>query len=507
MGLEQNNEQHYREVPDKYAAPVADYQMTTRDYVMRPDSSDILGDLTITLPSVVEAKGRWYSIIARDADMTHNIVIQDKDDSEQWEGDIRLTETGGGQLFYSDGLKWMGRTFADIEIEASARGSYTQAAGISGEIVAGRFRSEGHKADTGSGPACYGVHAQGIAYADLFTATINAAYCEAIAKDGASVETIMRGLMVAADSEGTPTLIQSMYGAHIRVKTSVQPTGAYRCLVLEHEKFGAGTLLDEYIKILDTTFTGANTVATYGLRMLTTGIITNGISLESPMVTGIMIGAGDITGNALLFGVSGENTGGGLIKAGTSAARIVQDVANMKFMSFYLDNGATSGDNRGMYLRQYLTGAGGGGEAVRIFSTVEDVACGTVHGAHISLNFGATGTVTGLGVAMRATLHIANQGTQAGTMAAIQAELWSDGAASDPSGSLLSFLRIVNGGDATGVVDVDDDAALFDLVGFASGAAKMWYDHQGGAPVNVEEWVKVRTPSGTRWLALYNAVV
>ena len=36
MGLEQNNEQHYREVVDKFANPFVDYQMTTRDYVLRP---------------------------------------------------------------------------------------------------------------------------------------------------------------------------------------------------------------------------------------------------------------------------------------------------------------------------------------------------------------------------------------------------------------------------------------------------------------------------------------
>ena len=55
--------------------------------------------------------------------------------------------------------------------------------------------------------------------------------------------------------------------------------------------------------------------------------------------------------------------------------------------------------------------------------------------------------------------------------------------------------------------DVDDDAFLFVLDGFSSGSAHLWYDHQGTAPTNVEEWIKVKTPGGTRYLALYNAVV
>jgi hypothetical protein len=161
------------------------------------------------------------------------------------------------------------------------------------------------------------------------------------------------------------------------------------------------------------------------------------------------------------------NTDGGIVKCGTSAARVTQDTANMKFLSFYFDNGATSGDNRGMYLRQYLTGAGGGGEAARIFTTCEDVACGTAHGAHISLNFGDTGSVNGLGVAARSTLHVPDDASWApGTIAAVQAEIYSDGDDSDTDGATeVSFIRIVNDGNANGIADVDDDANLITITG------------------------------------------
>lgn len=107
MGLEQNNEQHYREVVDKYAAPIADYQMSTYDYVMRPSADGDTGPIILTLPPVAEAKGRFYSIIVRNADAVNTVTIADKDDSECWGGDIVLDGKCDRLLLYSDGLAWL----------------------------------------------------------------------------------------------------------------------------------------------------------------------------------------------------------------------------------------------------------------------------------------------------------------------------------------------------------------------------------------------------------------
>ncbi len=189
-----------------------------------------------------------------------------------------------------------------------------------------------------------------------------------------------------------------------------------------------------------------------------------------------------------------------LPSVGTSSAPLVEDNASVKFVSRYTDCGATSGDSRGTYLRHYITGAGGGGECLRIFTTVDDVEAATAHGAHISLNFGDEGSLTGLGAAVRATLHIPNQawGSSGGTLAAIQAEIWSDGSDSDPAGlTSLSFIRFVVGGDTDGDDDVETDAVLFDLSGFTSGG--IWTDTTSNA---ADEFIKVRTPSGIRYLIL-----
>ncbi len=161
--------------------------------------------------------------------------------------------------------------------------------------------------------------------------------------------------------------------------------------------------------------------------------------------------------------------------AGSSSAYHTNSTANSNFLEFRFDNTATSGDNRGMYLRQKLSGAGSGGEAARIFTTIEDVAAGTAHGAHISLNFNDTGSVTGLGVAMRGTLHIPDDASWTpGTVAALQAEIFSDGDDSDTDGATeVSFLRVVNGGNSNGIADVDDDAFLMSLQGFTIAGSNM----------------------------------
>ena len=172
--------------------------------------------------------------------------------------------------------------------------------------------------------------------------------------------------------------------------------------------------------------------------------------------------------------IAAANTDGGLIKGGTEATKIVEDTADMKFISFYFDNGATSGDNRGIYNRLYLSGAGGGGESFRTMTSIDDVAAGTAHGAHLTLNFEATGSCTGLGVASRNTLHIPNAAMTGGTYASTMAEIFSDGTSSDPAAvTELSFLRFVNDGHSNGITDVDDKAFLFTLAGGTLGSGNV----------------------------------
>jgi len=159
-------------------------------------------------------------------------------------------------------------------------------------------------------------------------------------------------------------------------------------------------------------------------------------------------------GCTFIGSLGGKHQNSGLLlSSGTSSIQATTATADKNWLQFYLKSTATSGDSRGLYLRLYIAGAGGSGEAARIYTTVHNVAAGSsVHGAHISLSFGTSGSVTGLGVAMRATLHVPNAAVTTGTRAAIQAEAYMDGTSSDVTSIVNSFalFRVsIAGGDAT----------------------------------------------------------
>ena len=105
MGLEPKTDSHAA-VVDNFVNPIANYQMTTRDYVVRPSASPATGAITITLPPVGEAEGRTYGILVRDADGTNTVTVADKDDSEGWLSDITLSGANERVLLFSDGLSW-----------------------------------------------------------------------------------------------------------------------------------------------------------------------------------------------------------------------------------------------------------------------------------------------------------------------------------------------------------------------------------------------------------------
>lgn len=157
--------------------------------------------------------------------------------------------------------------------------------------------------------------------------------------------------------------------------------------------------------------------------------------------------------------------------AGTSSATYSTATAG-NFQSFYQTCTAATGTVRGIYNRIYLT-AGAGGEAGRFYTTVSSNApTDTVNGAHCSLSFGASaGNVTGAGNAVRATLHVPNR-SLTGTTAAVNAELYADGASST-SGGLMGCVRATLAGNGTGLALLDDTANLIVLDGNTNGSGNI----------------------------------
>ena len=108
--MREDRSSHHDQGMDKYIAPAATYQMTVRDYVVRPSASSAI---VISLPPVGEARGRIYTIIAQLATNTNTITIRPftstgfvGGDAERWEANVVLNEKGRGATFYSDGMKW-----------------------------------------------------------------------------------------------------------------------------------------------------------------------------------------------------------------------------------------------------------------------------------------------------------------------------------------------------------------------------------------------------------------
>ena len=130
--------------------------------------------------------------------------------------------------------------------------------------------------------------------------------------------------------------------------------------------------------------------------------------------------------------IAAETMGGGTASSPISTAN-----ADKNALGFWFKSTATSGDSRGLYLRQYFAGAGVSGEAARIFGTVDNVTAavgGTVNGAHITLSAqGASGAISGAGNALRATLGIGASCNPGGTLAGIQVDSDFDNAATVPA--------------------------------------------------------------------------
>ncbi len=159
--------------------------------------------------------------------------------------DIQITPTTADRQLYMDIDYGSNAKEAAYVIASSAK--------TSGETTAVRARGQG-KATGGSTAEIRGVHAQGIAFSALYAGTVNAIYAEAIAK-GTSTVVTLRGAMIACDSEGTPTSITNMYGAHIRVKTSVAPGTTFIGCLIETEKFGGGVKADSLLALKTSTWT------------------------------------------------------------------------------------------------------------------------------------------------------------------------------------------------------------------------------------------------------------
>ena len=103
-----------------------------------------------------------------------------------------------------------------------------------------------------------------------------------------------------------------------------------------------------------------------------------------------------------------------------------------------------------------------GGEAIRA-RTIVDAAIGNAHGLHGGIEFGDDGSVSGLGVGVRAT-YMGKNAAAAASIAGGMSELFAVGASTDYSTATEhSIHRFVNDGNATGKATADNVFAFSGL--------------------------------------------
>jgi len=110
----------------------------------------------------------------------------------------------------------------------------------------------------------------------------------------------------------------------------------------------------------------------------------------------------------------------------------------------YGTTSATTGDTRLVYDKLTFTSTGSG-ETLRAFSVVTGAAAataGTINGAHVSMSVTGSGTISGAGNALRATLGLGASTNAGGTLSALQVDSDIAGTATVPA--TASFIRVTN---------------------------------------------------------------
>ena len=159
---------------------------------------------------------------------------------------------------------------------------------------------------------------------------------------------------------------------------------------------------------------------------------------------------------------------------------------------------AAQGGVRGIYCALKLS-AGANGEALRGRTIVanENTAGGN-HGIHGGIEFSGDGSITGLGVGVRAT-YMGDNGNQAATIAGGMSELWAEGAATDFSTATVhSIHRFGMDGDATGYATAQNVFEFFNLSATQLQAHNAWV----AGLVNA---IRVIVNGNVRYLGVSNA--
>lgn len=205
----------------------------------------------------------------------------------------------------------------------------------------------------------------------------------------------------------------------------------------------------------------------------------------------IKASAGDLAQVKTPLQLGNTATAALVLGCGTSASPESTAVADKNFVGVWTKSTATSGTSRNTYLRHFIAGAGGEGETLRAWTTINGVvAAGGVHGAHCTASMDATGSSSGLVAGVRATLDAATATrTLTGTLCALQVD--SNIGANNTLPASASFIRVAD----VGTVKITNFLEIANTGGCLKGSAAT------GAATDA---LKVRMPDGS---ALYLSLI
>lgn len=253
------------------------------------------------------------------------------------------------------------------------------------------------------------------------------------------------------------------------------PTHEWQNFLDEVDNISAGILPAGSVSAteLASTLDLSSKTVTLPAASVTASMLAATLDLSSNTIT---LGAITMAGAIALYpiGSAAASASGLLMGVGTSVAPATTSTADAKFVEIRAQTTATSGDNRLAYLRYDINGAGAGGECIRAFTDLT-AAASTARGAHVSLQAGDTGYVSGLGAGFDAQLYVKDAALPAGgTYTPLNVEIYAEGTSSDVSAvTNLAVQRLSLGGDATGVATVEAKANFIELAGFTAGSGNI----------------------------------
>lgn len=148
-----------------------------------------------------------------------------------------------------------------------------------------------------------------------------------------------------------------------------------------------------------------------------------------------------------------------------------------------------------------MTGAGGVGGRMRVHLETNVALGGWANALKVDVDCKTNGRATGLLSVANAEITMPASAGGAGTYAVYEAEVVCPTSWTGTNGVAVFYI----GTSGATKANFDTYGYLFDIRGVTSATDGFWHDHAGAHPANIEEWLRIKTPAGDRYIPVYDA--